>query len=205
MSVPERLRESDFSRIAADLASQGWSCCESFLPAELTGRLRAEARQLAASGELRPAAIGAGHALHSEIRGDETLWLDAPFSPSAAELIERLEELRRELNAELQLGLFDLELHFARYRPGAAYARHLDRLAGSTRRVLSLVLYLNEGWRTGDGGALRLYSDSKAGTIDFSPLAGQLVLFLSERFEHEVMRTTRERLSIAGWFLSRAS
>jgi SM-20-related protein len=204
MSVPERLRESDFSRIAADLASQGWSCCESFLSAKLTGRLRADARQLAASGELRPAAIGAGHALHSEIRGDETWWLDAAFSPSAAELIERLEELRRELNAGLQLGLFDLELHFARYRPGAAYARHLDRLAGSARRMLSLVLYLNEGWRTGDGGALRLYSDT-VGTIDFPPLAGRLVLFLSERFEHEVMRTARERLSIAGWFLTRAS
>jgi SM-20-related protein len=205
MSAPERLRESDFSRIAADLASQGWSCCESFLPAKLTARLRADARQLAASGELRPAAIGPGHALHSEIRSDETCWLDASFSPSAVELIERLEELRRELNAELQLGLFDLELHVARYRPGTAYARHLDRLAGSTRRVLSFVLYLNEEWRTEEGGALRLYSDSKAGTLDFSPLAGRLVVFLSERFEHEVMHTARERLSITGWFLSRAS
>jgi SM-20-related protein len=204
MGVPERLRENDFSRIAADLAAQGWTCCESFLPAKLTARLRAEARQLAASGELRAAAIGAGHALHSQIRGDETRWLDAPFSPSAAELIERLEELRRELNAGLQLGLFDLELHFARYRPGAAYARHLDRCAGSTRRVLSLVLYLNEDWRAGDGGALRLYPGSKECTIDLLPQSGRLVLFLSERFEHEVMLTTRERLSITGWFLSRA-
>ncbi len=204
MGVPELLRERDFSGIAAQLAAQGWSCCEDFLPARLIARLHAEARQLATSGELRAAAIGTRHALHSDIRGDETRWLDAPYSPSAAVLIERLEELRREINAGLQLGLFDLELHFARYRPGTAYARHLDRFAGSTRRVLSLVLYLNEGWRAEEGGALRLYPGSQERTIDFLPQAGRLVLFLSARFEHEVLLTARERLSISGWFSSRA-
>jgi SM-20-related protein len=203
MGAPQRFQENDFSSIAMDLATRGWSCRDAFLPAGLIARLRAEAQQRAADGELRAAGIGTGHALHPEIRGDETCWLDAPFSSSAAELIERLEELRREMNAELQLGLFDLELHFARYRPGAAYARHLDRFAGSTRRVLSLVLYLNPEWRAEDGGALRLYPGSEE-TIGFSPQAGRLVLFLSERFEHEVMRSARERLSITGWFLARA-
>lgn len=204
MGVPERLRQTEFSGIAADLAAQGWSCCEGFLAAELITPLRVEARQLAARGELHAAAIGARHALNPDIRADETRWLDAPYSASVAVLIERLEELRRAMNAELQLGLFDLELHFARYRPGAAYARHLDRFAGSTRRVLSFVLYLNESWRAEDGGALRLYPGSQERTIDFAPQAGRLVLFLSARFEHEVMLTARERLSITGWFLSRA-
>ena len=205
MSVPALLREHDFPGIVAQLVSQGWSCCENFLPAKLIARLRAEARQLVASGELRPAAIGPRRTLHSDIRGDETRWLDAPYSPSAAVLIERLEELRGEINAGLQLGLFELELHFARYRPGAAYGRHLDRFAGSTRRVLSLVLYLNEEWRAEHGGALRLYPGNREYTIDFAPQAGRLVLFLSETFEHEVMLTTRERLSITGWFLTRTS
>jgi SM-20-related protein len=205
MSVPALLREHDFPGIAAQLVSQGWSCCENFLPAKLIARLRTEARQLVASGELRPAAIGPRRTLHSDIRGDETRWLDAPYSPSAAVLIERLEELRGEINAGLQLGLFELELHFARYRPGAAYGRHLDRFAGSTRRVLSLVLYLNEEWRAEHGGALRLYPANRECTIDFAPQTGRLVLFLSERFEHEVMLTTRERLSITGWFLTRTS
>ena len=52
MSVPALLREHDFPGIVAQLVSQGWSCCENFLPAKLIARLRAEARQLAASGEL---------------------------------------------------------------------------------------------------------------------------------------------------------
>jgi SM-20-related protein len=30
------------------------------------------------------------------------------------------------------------------------------------------------------------------------------VCFLSERFEHEVLPATRERLSIAGWFRRRS-
>ena len=147
---------------------------------------------------------GAGRTLNASIRGDETRWLEAPFSAAATELSQRLEQLRLALNAQLQLGLFDLEVHFARYQPGTAYARHFDRFAGSARRILSLVLYLNEGWRPEEGGALRLYENGADQSVDFLPLAGRLVIFLSERFEHEVLITARERLSATGWFLSRA-
>jgi SM-20-related protein len=60
------------------------------------------------------------------------------------------------------------------------------------------VLYLNEGWRAEDGGALRLYLPD--GPHDVSPCAPTLVAFLSERFEHEVLPARRERLSLTGWF-----
>jgi len=35
------------------------------------------------------------------------------------------------------------------------------------------------------------------------PTGGTLVLFLSERFAHEVLPAKRERLSLTGWFKSR--
>jgi SM-20-related protein len=206
MGLAQRTEANESSRIATDLEAKGWSCCDGFLPADLITGLRDDALCLLANQEFRAAAIGTGatRAVHAAIRSDETRWIDAAFSASTAELAQRLEQLRRELNAELQLGLFELEAHFARYRPGTAYARHFDRFTGGARRVLSLVLYLNEFWRSEDGGALRLYPNAGEAGVDFSPQAGRLVLFLSERFEHEVLLTARERLSVTGWFLSRA-
>ncbi len=194
--------------LAADIASQGWSCCDDFLPPELITRLRTEASDLAALGAFDAAAVGRGEerTVRPDIRGDETCWLAEPFPVAVSAALHRLEQLRCESNAMLQLGLFDLELHFARYRPGAIYARHRDRFASGGRRILSLVLYLNEGWREQEGGALRLYlGGERAGrVVEFLPQAGRLVAFLSERFEHEVLPATRERLSLTGWFLSRA-
>ena len=65
-------------------------------------------------------------------------------------------------------------------------------------RVVSCVLYLNDGWKASDGGALRIYCDDDVREV--MPVGGTLVCFLSERFEHEVLPATRERLSITGWF-----
>ncbi len=197
----------DASAIAADLAERGWSCCEEFLPAAIVGELRDEAYAVQMRGELHSAAVGAGvrRAVRPAIRGDEICWLTPPFSPAVARLADELEQLRLALNRELMLGLFDLELQFARYAPGCGYARHLDQIAGSEARVLSLALYLNDDWRAEEGGALRLYTPENrdAPFLAFAPQAGRLVSFLSDRFEHEVLPATRERLSVTGWFRRR--
>jgi SM-20-related protein len=63
-------------------------------------------------------------------------------------------------------------------------------------------MYLNENWALADGGALRIYDGKRV--RDVLPVAGTLVCFLSDRFEHEVLPATRERLSLSGWFRRRA-
>jgi len=65
---------------------------------------------------------------------------------------------------------------------------------------------LNDAWQAADGGQLRLYLDgmAEAPYLDVLPTAGTLVAFLSSRFWHEVMPAKRERMSITGWFRSRA-
>jgi SM-20-related protein len=193
--------------IASDLAARGWSCCDDFLVPERIAALRTEAHAVRERGEFRAAAVGAGgrRAVRRAIRGDEISWLGPPFSPSLAQLAADLEELRLALNRELTLGLFDVELHFARYGPGRSYARHFDQLTGSEARVLSWVLYLNDDWRAEEGGALRLYTSqhARAPVLEFPPRGGRLMVFLSERYEHEVLPATRERLSITGWFRRR--
>lgn len=131
-------------------------------------------------------------------------WESTQASPAQRACLERFEALRLTLNRALQLGLFDFECHFALYPPGSHYHRHLDRFKRDARRTLSCVLYLNAHWREADGGKLRLYLD-EGHSVDVMPEAGTLATFLSERFEHEVLPATRERLSVAGWFRRRVS
>ncbi|HZF23121.1 MAG TPA: 2OG-Fe(II) oxygenase, partial [Burkholderiales bacterium] len=120
--------------------------------------------------------------------------------------LAHFETLRLALNRELQLGLLEFECHFSRYAQGAFYRKHLDQFRGDRRRRLSCALYLNENWGREDGGELRLYLDAgEAGKFkDVLPVGGTLVLFLSERFAHEVLPGKRERLSLAGWFKTRS-
>ena len=117
-------------------------------------------------------------------------------------LLDRLEELRLELNREATLGLFELELHYARYPPGASYARHVDQALRTSQRQVSLVLYLNADWQPADGGVLRLHETDDR-TFDIEPVGGRLVCFLTPGRVHEVLTARRERLSISGWFRGR--
>jgi hypothetical protein len=61
------------------------------------------------------------------------------------------------------------------YPPGAAYARHFDRLVGSDVRAISAALYLNEQWTEADGAHLRIYTGAaRAKTCCPSVAAGGL-------------------------------
>ena len=106
------------------------------------------------------------------------------------------------MNRGLFLGLQDYQGHFAVYPRGASYARHFDRLVGSDVRAISAALYLNDAWQPGHGGQLRIYTGGGR-SEDVLPLGGRLVAFPSDRFEHEVLPATRERMSFTGWFRRR--
>jgi SM-20-related protein len=72
--------------------------------------------------------------------------------------------------------------------------------------VLSVVVYLNSDWAADDGGELVLYKDAEdRERLRVTPLAGTLVVFLSEDFPHEVLPAKRDRFSIAGWYRVNAS
>jgi SM-20-related protein len=172
--------------------------------AALLAGLRARCVELNAAGDLRPAKIGrgAGERLAPEVRGDFISWLEAPERDAEQRLLAQLEELRAALNRALMAGLEDFQGHFAMYPRGAAYARHFDRLVGTDVRAISAALYLNEGWLPEHGGCLRIYPGGGR-SEDVMPLGGRLVVFLSDRFEHEVLPATRERMSFTGWFRRR--
>jgi SM-20-related protein len=201
--VSGALEPATLDAVADGLAGPGWAVVPAFLPSPLAQVLAAELEAKDARGELRAAAVGAGdrRAVRTDIRGDRIQWLNERGTETEQAVLERLDELRLGLNERLQLGLFELECHYASYPPGAFYARHLDRSPAGTERVVSVVQYLNDGWGDDDGGELRLHT--AGGPVDVLPVGGTLAVFLSERLEHEVRPARRARRSLTGWFRRR--
>ncbi|MES2257027.1 MAG: 2OG-Fe(II) oxygenase [Pseudomonadota bacterium] len=188
-----------------NLSTYGWSQQNQFLPQDLTVALAAECRALAAGGVLDFAAVGRGaaQALRPEIRGDQTLWLEAGQSDACDRYQQIMETLRVALNRAFFLGLDNYESHFALYAPGASYRRHIDRFRDDDLRTVSAVIYLNPDWLPEQGGVLRLHPQGEP-SLDIMPFGSRLVLFLSADMLHEVLPATCERLSLAGWFRRRA-
>jgi len=188
----------------ADLRTDGIAVRDRFLTAVQIRALVACAGKRRERGEFAAARIGADRTLQrrADIRGDSIRWLTEPLFAPERELKELLEEMRLQLNRDAFLGLFELELHYAWYPPGAGYARHVDQPRHRGQRRVSLVLYLNRRWKASDGGQLRIFADDER-YRDIEPVAGRLVAFLTERREHAVMPTRCGRLSLTGWFRSR--
>ena len=190
--------------IANCLATTGWYAGESIFAAELFDRLVQRARLLADTHELKSARVGrnVGVQANAQLRGDDTRWLaHAPVEASERDAVASVTGLQTYLNETLFLGAHEVELHFARYAPGAFYRTHRDRFRDDDARLVSLVFYLNDPWPEDAGGELVLYADDESGAVvaRVQPRAGTMVCFLSDRFPHEVLPATRERYSLTGW------
>jgi SM-20-related protein len=194
-----------YAALAAGLLEDSLVVRDEFLSLTRVSELRACAEARRDRGEFRGARVGAGGALkrREDVRGDHICWLSEPLFDAERSLCGELEELRCAINAAGFLGLFDLELHYASYPPGASYARHVDRPLGRDQRLVSVVVYLNDSWQPSDGGELRVFEDE--GHRDIEPLAGRLVCFLTAGREHAVLATRSARLSLTGWLSGRGS
>ena len=94
------------------------------------------------------------------------------------------------------------------------YTKHFDGGppggGSGNPRKLTVILYLNEEpWDVArDGGCLRAYlprtgagrgADSGAQYMDVVPVAGRMLLFDSQRIEHEVLPSYRRRAAVTLW------
>lgn len=203
------LARVDVDTITVALAEQGWVVLPAFLPLEQVQALREQAQAQWQAGDFHAAGIGRGQELNvnEAVRNDHVQWLERAQTGALADYQDFIEHLRQSLNQQLYLGLFEFEAHFAVYPPGAFYKRHLDNFRGTSARLITAIVYLNEDWCESDCGQLRFYTDGTDGGdfVDIFPHAGSLVLFRSTRFWHEVMPARRERFSVTGWLRERGS
>lgn len=197
--------EALFARLAENLTEKGWSVIPNALPADLTAALF-DQLQHERPQAFSPAGVGRSldHNLNPFVRSDEIKWIDGA-TKAEQQWLEWTSRLQSALNRKLFLGLFSFESHFAHYRPGTFYKRHLDAFKdqafkNATNRVLSVVAYLNPGWLPEDGGELLMYGVANDENLQVTPAFGTLVVFLSEEVPHEVLPANRDRYSIAGWY-----
>lgn len=187
--------------IVEALANTGYLVLDNALPVSLICQLQARVRGLSIE-DMRRAGVGRQHQhqLTDAYRTDHIAWLGREDAAEAAYL-DWMERLRLAINQQLFMGLFDYECHFALYQPGDYYKKHLDAFHGNTNRVVTTVLYLNQAWQQSEGGELVMYAEQGDVALQrILPCAGCLVVFLSDRYPHEVLEASRIRYSIAGWF-----
>ena len=193
--------------IINDLSKNGYAVCDAFLSTKTISSLANMATKCYLSGAMTFAKTGQ-QAKNTIIRGDSIFWLDEnSHEPSVQAYFIKMHLLKNALNFHLFMNVQELETHLAIYPIGSAYEKHLDQFnqgEGVQTRQLSSVLYLNNHWLAADGGALRLHLNESE-YLDIAPSAGKLVLFLSSQFWHEVLPATRDRISLTGWFRTRAN
>jgi SM-20-related protein len=193
------------SSLIDHLAEHGWAVTTDLLAPNTIAALTHEAQTLWTNAAFKAAGVGRGadFSFRADIRSDHILWLDeANLTAPQTAYFTAMETLRQELNAQLFVGVQELEAHYAVYPPGAFYQKHVDRFSTADERIISCSLYLNPNWNEADGGALRLYEGER--TFDVYPHAGTFVIFRSDAIYHEVLPATRERFSLTGWFKRRS-
>ena len=132
------------------------------------------------------------------IRSDVIYWLDRKHNnPYENEFFDLVDSFVQYLNTTCYAGITGYEFHYTLFETGSFYKKHLDQFKNNASRQYSMILYLNAGWKEIDGGQLCIHRGEDLQNI--SPSDGKSVFFKSNELEHEVLITTKERLSITGW------
>ena len=150
--------EKNLDFIADQLSKHDICILNDAVPEATVASLYDEARSC--YSEFKAAGVGRGgsHQVDQNIRGDQILWM-SDRSEMQRWWLENMDILMNGLNRRLFLGLFSHEAHYAQYKPGAFYEKHVDAFKGRSNRILSMVTYLNPDWQR-DWGCLLYTSPS---------------------------------------------
>lgn len=139
------------------------------------------------------------------LRNDAITWLQPDQSgPALKALHDWFTALAAEVNRSVYLGLGRFDLQLARYAgDGARYTRHRDAFSGpgqaGPNRRLTAIWYANAEWRPEHGGLLRLYPEGEE-PVEIAPVIDRLVVFLSDRMDHEVLPAYAPRVALTAWY-----
>lgn len=187
-----------YSKITDTLVSDGYiiiqNALEQTLPQKLLNLTKHESH-------FKKAGISSASDLHidKDKRSNKILWLNEE-GEYESDFLAFAEGLKEYLNRSLFLGLSYYESHLSVYNVGDFYEKHFDSFQHSKNRVVTTVYYLNDAWSEDDGGELLIYDINEKIIEKVLPNSNTLVVFMSEKFPHEVLSTNKKRYCIAGWF-----
>lgn len=188
-----------FEGLINDFLEKGFGVSQELFTLEEITSLRKLALKVEEQNDFRLAGVGDRFNVQKEksIRTDKILWLNrADFEVTEQIFFQTIDRFIDYLNISCYAGIRSSEFHYAIYEAGTYYKRHSDQFKNNDQRAFSLVLYLTEDWRAGDGGELLIYKEDEIHTIQ--PMGGRLVFFDSS-LEHEVSLSKAKRISLTGW------
>lgn len=192
--------QESFEKIITTFLETSVGQVENFLDKTLSKNLKENLLLLFAEKQFKVAGIGNNSKLQTNklIRSDLIYWLNREHNNiHENSFFDQLDEFVKYLNRTCYTRITGYEFHYAYYEKGSSYKRHLDQFKDSGDRAYSMIMYLNEGWETADGGQLCIYHQDNSQLI--SPINGNCVFFKSSVLEHEVLLCNKPRLSITGW------
>lgn len=190
------MNQEIYARITDALVDDGYIVIPNALSSTLSKNLLEFAKK---SKNFKRAGISARKKINPNKRRDKILWLNDDKA-AQSQFLDFAEGLKEYLNRELFTCITYFESHFALYEDGDFYAMHYDAFKNSVNRIVTVVYYLNEEWSQKAGGELVMCDDDGNFVKKVLPEANTLVVFLSDKFPHEVLPTKRKRYSVAGWF-----
>lgn len=182
-----------------ELAEQDYLIIDNFFTEDELKEINSFFNAQIKADKLTKAGVGASnYKIIEDVRGDFIYWLNETRDMAFSLFFNKIKEITRLLNRYCYLSISGNEFHLALYPKGAYYDKHLDQFQERNNRLISVVFYLNENWKDGDGGELKVYKKQE---IIIPPLYNRLVMFKSDVVEHEVLVTNVNRKSITGWLL----
>lgn len=196
-----------------------------FIPLPHVDMLKKDVRKVYENGKLRLGVLAGGKSgssltyTHTKVRGDVVEWFDGsePYWENGTDLslpnyLQKIDTFVSELGQHLAglEGVLNRSKAMVTCYPGngARYIKHTDNHckfgAGDdcNGRRLTTLMYLNSGWKKGDGGELRIFDrDGETIKAEIEPCPGRAVIFWSDfRVPHEVLATHKERFAITTWY-----
>ncbi|MFN3138844.1 MAG: 2OG-Fe(II) oxygenase [Allomuricauda sp.] len=187
-----------------DISSKDYVIIDHFLRDELYTEIKTFF--LGKLPSFKEAGIGAhaDHQIDTKIRGDFTYWLDRNREAQLTGYWSLLDETMHIFNRYCYLSLSGYEFHLAHYPSGGHYDKHLDQFENRNNRMISMIIYLNDDWKQGDGGELEIFEKDGSSFL-VEPLAGRCVMFKSAEVPHAVLKAHKSRFSLTGWLLHQPS
>ncbi len=188
-----------FEEIITSFLENGVGQSSAFLPKKLAMALKGNLTNLYHANKMFDAGLGQKRDFHLDdsYRKDKVFWLENSSSNQMEiEFFDIIHSFIDYLNHTCYAGVGEFEFHYALYEKGSFYKKHIDQFAHNDSRIYSIIIYLNDNWKEGDGGELVLYKEE---VQKVSPQMGTMIFFDSASLPHEVLETQVARMSITGW------
>ncbi len=189
-----------FDKLIDSFINDKIGIADHFLNKNLAAQLKENLLKLYQSHQLLSAGIGNNAIVNhdKQIRNDRIYWLDKIHNDVVEnQFFTLMDNFVSYLNQSCYTGITSYEFHYTMYEKGSFYHKHLDQFKSNTSRKYSMIFYLNEHWKEGDGGELCIHHSDHLQYI--SPISGKSVFFKSSEILHEVMVNNEPRMSITGW------